>query len=186
MAAADPKTSSKNNMPKGTGPAAGSWKLMLVVFIVMAAVFLPSSILLFVGMMPTLVAALTDWSPRRTRAITVGAMNLAGCSPFLFQLWSKGHTFEASVDIFTNPEAIIVMYGAAAIGYLIDWSVSGLVAGIVYQQGQARKKAIKKRQADLIERWGPEVTGEMPLDPDGFPLIPVTDKKALPGPSKSP
>jgi hypothetical protein len=174
------KTDTKKEQSTKSPASAGGWRMIFVVSIIMAAVFLPSSVLLFVGMMPTLVAALTDWGPRRTRAITVGAMNLAGCSPFLFQLWSQGHTFEASVDIFTNPETIVVMYGAAAIGYLIDWTVSGLVAGIVYQQGLARKKAIKKRHTDLVDRWGPEVTGEMPLDPEGFSLIPLGNKKTAP------
>lgn len=165
----------KDKAEKKVKPKANSkaQRQMAFVFaLVVGAVFLPSSALLTVGMIPTVVAWLTDWSPRKTSAVTVGAMNLAGCSPFLLQLWSQGHTFEASVFIFTDPTAIIVMYGAAAIGYMIDWSVSSVVANIVYQQALARRKAIKKRQEDLIERWGREVTGELPLDEQGFPIVP--------------
>jgi hypothetical protein len=38
------------------------------------------------------------------------------------------------------------------------------------QAGTARSGAIKRRQAELIERWGKEVTGEIPTDRHGFPL----------------
>lgn len=170
------KAEKKDSSSKKSGNSRAKGHLFFIFMIIAAAVFLPSSALLAVGMMPTIVAALTDWGPRKTRAVTVGAMNLAGCAPFLFQLWGQGHTFEASVAIFTDPTVIVVMYGAAAVGYLVDWSVSSMVAGIVFQQGLARQKFIKKRQEELVERWGPEVTGELPLDEQGFPIVPPASK----------
>ena len=66
--------------------------------------------------------------------------------------------------------AIVVMYSAAAIGYLIDWAMTGLVSGILYDRGQKRTVTIQKKQEELVERWGKEVTGTIPLDEYGFPL----------------
>jgi hypothetical protein len=62
------------------------------------------------------------------------------------------------------------MYSAAGIGYMIDWALSGIVATIMIQRSSGRLKAIRTRQDEMVERWGREVTGEMVLDSEGFPL----------------
>ena len=136
----------------------------------MAIVFLPTTFVLVIALLPTFVAAMVDRSKRKTKAITVGAMNLAGVTPFLLELWTGGNNFAAAFDIIANPKAIVVIYSAAAIGYLIDWAMTGLVASVLVQRGHARKKAIIKRQEDLVEQWGEEVTGDYRLDEYGFRL----------------
>lgn len=143
---------------------------MLIFGVLTALVFLPSTVLLLVGMLPTPFAFLADRTKKKSKVITVGAMNLAGCAPFLFELWGAGNDFDASLDIITDPGAIVVMYSAAAVGYLISWAMTGIVANIMYRRGRAREKAIQKRQKELVERWGREVTGDIPLDETGFPL----------------
>jgi hypothetical protein len=157
--AANPKAAGKRNAT-----------IFMVGIIVMAAVFLPSSILLAVGMMPTFTVLFVDPYRARTKVVTVGALNLAGCVPFLLELWKDGHSIDKALGIIADPKAIIVMYSAAAIGYLVDWSMSGVVAAILYQRGQARQEAIRKRQEELVARWGMEVTGQVPLDQYGFPI----------------
>ena len=143
---------------------------MMVAALLMALVFLPTTFLLVIGMMPTVVAAIVDRSRRKTKAITVGAINLAGCTPFLLEMWIQGQDFDKAVSVITNPTAITVMYMAAAVGYLVDWAMSGIVASVLYQRGLSRRTEIQKRQRALIERWGEEVTGNIPLDEHGFPI----------------
>lgn len=141
-------------------------------FFVMIAglLFLPTTIVLCVGMLPTLVAAFIDQGRKKTLAFTVGAMNLAGCSPFLFELWKTGHDFSKGLEIVLDPKAIIVMYAAAAIGYLINWAMVGIISRILYQKAEARIESIKKQQKKLVERWGKKVTGQLVLDEEGFPV----------------
>jgi len=136
----------------------------------MAIVFLPTTFMLSIAMLPTLAAAFVDRSKRKSKAITVGAMNLSGAVPFLLDLWTKGHNFEQAIEIVTNPKAIVVMYAAAAIGYLIDWAMTGIIASLLLQRGKARVKAIKKRQKELVDRWGKEVTREIAVDQYGFAI----------------
>ncbi|MCC7304799.1 MAG: hypothetical protein IT558_00910, partial [Alphaproteobacteria bacterium] len=88
----------------------------------------------------------------------------------LLRLLEQGHDLENALEIVSDPTAIVVMYAAAAVGYLIDWSVAGLVANILFQKAISRQKAIKERQKAMVERWGMEVSGQIPLDPHGFPL----------------
>lgn len=160
----------KKKKKSGKGGVNGSVQLMLIFIIVCSAVFLPTAFILFIGLLPTFVAFFVDRSKKKSKAVTVGAMNLAGCMPFLMDLWTTDHTLDKAFSIILDPMAIIVIYAAAGVGYLIDWSMSVVVANFLYERGQARRKAIEKRQADLIERWGKEVTGTMPLDEQGFPV----------------
>jgi hypothetical protein len=67
------------------------------------------------------------------------------------------------------------MYMSAAVGYLIEWSVTGMVVIFMTEKGKARLEEIAKRQKELVRKWGPEVTGELKLGPDGFPLEKVDE-----------
>lgn len=158
------------------------WKgqVILTALLITAVVFTPTSIVLLIGMMPTIVASFVDRTPEKTRGMTVGAMNLAGCAPFIIDLWSISNTAESALEIVTNPLSIIVMYVAAGMGYLIDWSVTGIVATFLIEKARARIAAIEKMQGALIERWGLEVAGDIPLDAEGFPVVESADSAAEP------
>ncbi len=138
-----------------------TWKarIFLIVTTLLALLFLPTSMLLFFGMLPSLVAFFMSAKGVGARASTVAGMNLAGCVPFVFKLWSMGNDFEASVDIVTNMNYMAIIYLAAAFGYMIDWVMTGIVSSFLYQKGLARMKAIKKRQKKLIDMWGHQVSG---------------------------
>ncbi len=135
-------------------------RLFMIAFILLGLTFLPTSMLLFVGMLPSLVAFLVNSRGIGARASTVSAMNLAGCVPFVFKLWSSGNDFETSLDIISGEQAILVMYTAAAFGYMIDWVVTGIVSSYLYQKGMLRMEAIRKRQKALVEMWGENVSGK--------------------------
>lgn len=160
------------NVKKKRKKKALDWKgQILFIFILLAALAaLPTTVMLFFGMLPTAVAAFIDRTAEKTRVLTVGAMNLAGCAPFVLQLWTSAHTMESAVMIITDPRTIIVMYCAAGIGYMIDWTVSGLVAAFMVSRAVSRREQIVKRQGEMAERWGREVTGEIPVDAFGFPI----------------
>jgi hypothetical protein len=143
----------------------------LLAFAMMASIiFLPTTILLLIGMMPTIVILLFDRVHGKIKAMTVGALNLAGCTYFLLELWVGGQSIQKVISIISDPNAIVMMYATAAVGYMIDWAMSQMVAGVLYQRGVARQEAIAKRQSELIARWGDEVTGIYTLDPHGFPI----------------
>ena len=144
-------------------------QLMFIIGLLAAILFIPTTIVLVIGMLPTLVAVLVDRGGG-TRAVTVGAMNLCGCTPFLMDLWTTSHDTAFAVGLVTDPRTIIVMYAAAGIGYMVDWALSGIIATIMIQRATSRLNAIRVRQDEMIVRWGREVTGEIVLDSEGFPV----------------
>lgn len=148
------------------------WKgnIFLIFSILLGVVFLPTTVILLIGMLPTLAAFFVDRTRGKTRTLTVGAMNLAGCVPFILEIWINGHTMDNAMTYISQPRTIVVIYFAAAIGYMIDWAMTGIVIGVMSEKGRARLKQIEKTKNELIDRWGEEVTNTLPLDPDGFPL----------------
>ncbi len=152
----------KEKSKKTKGKLGFKGKLLLACVLAVAIAFLPTSLLLFIGMLPSFTILILG-SRRGPRASTVAAMNLAGCIPFIFKLWSGPNDFEASVDIVTDPTSMSVIYVCAAFGYMIDWVVKGIVASYLYQKGVNRMKVIKNRQRVIIENWGEEVASGVPL-----------------------
>ncbi|MCC7305222.1 MAG: hypothetical protein IT558_03070, partial [Alphaproteobacteria bacterium] len=92
-------------MAKGKGKKSAGMKgqMIMIFMIIVSVVFLPTSVMLFIGMMPTLVAIVADRSRKKTKAVTVGAMNLAGCAPFLLRLLEQGHDLRNALEIVSDP-----------------------------------------------------------------------------------
>lgn len=145
-------------------------RVMLAAFIVAAVVFLPVTALLFIGMLPTVMARLTDKTKERTKVLTVGFMNFAGCYPFVYQLIESGLKLQNAISILSDPLTVVMIYSAALLGYGIEWLVTNMVAGLMVQKGRNRLETITKMHENMTKQWGREVSGEIPLDPYGFPL----------------
>ncbi len=145
-------------------------QILLIAFFFMSLLFSAVAIILVVGMIPTIVAGIVDKSRGHIKTLTVGAINFAGCTPFMIEVFKKGNDIETAINYILQPRTIVVMYFAAGMGYLIDWAMTGIVSSIMVQRAKARVKEIQKQQKELTDRWGQEVTGTIPLDEYGFPL----------------
>jgi hypothetical protein len=147
------------------------WKGQIFLILAMFAcvIFSAMAVILAVGMVPTIVAAIVDRTEGRMRSLSIGAINFAGCMPFLIEVFKKGNNLETAITYISQPRTIVVMYFAAAMGYLINWAMAGIVSSVMVQRTKSRLKEIQKTQNELTTRWGPEVTGTIPLDEFGFP-----------------
>ncbi len=147
------------------------WKgqILLISFMMTCVLFSAVAVIMVVGMIPTIVAAIVDRTEGRIRALTIGAINFAGCAPFMIEVFKKGNNLETAITYILEPRTIVVIYFSAAMGYLIDWAMTGIVSSIMVQKTKSRLKDIQKMQKDLTDRWGMEVTGTIPLDEFGFP-----------------
>ncbi len=145
-------------------------QLLVVALFLGAFVFLPTTIMLVVGMLPTFVAGIVDKTKEKVKALTVGFMNFAGCFPFWLEMVTTSHTREVAVGFISQPMTLVIMYSAAAMGYMIEWAVTGIVSNVMVQKGERRLDYIDKRFEELERKWGREVVGDFQLDEDGFPL----------------
>lgn len=123
----------------------------------LAIVSLSSMVLLFFAMLPTIVAFIVDRSPQRYATFCVGGMNFCGTFPSLMDLWGGAHTVNASFDILTDVFALIVIYGAAAFGWMVYMGVPPVVGAMLTVFAQRRIQGLKSVQRQLIAEWGEEL-----------------------------
>jgi len=145
-------------------------QILVIFLILLGVVFHSQSIILLIGMIPTVVLFCVDRTKGKIKTLTVGMINFAGCTPFMAEVYKKGNEFGHAINYVMEPRTIVVIFAAAAIGYLVHWGTRGIASGIMAQRAKARLKEIDKEKQKLIERWGIEVTGTIPLDEYGFPL----------------
>ncbi len=155
--------------PPGLGPSGlGRSKaplpgllLVLVLLVPAALMFLPSALLLAIGMLPTMVAVIIDRDPDKYAPITVGPLNFCGVLPFLIELWRGRHTLDHAASLMGDPLTLMIMYVAAGFGWLLYYAVPPVIAAITTARNDAEIKRMQEHQAKLIEEWG-EAVAELP------------------------
>jgi len=123
----------------------------------LAVVALPVCVLLVVGMIPSIVAYVIDQTPRRTLTLTVGPLNLAGTVPYCMQLWFGVDTMHALGPYLTSVWVWLVMYLAAAIGWLLHLGMPVIVHFLLERSIDRRKGRLVQIQKRLRAEWGDEV-----------------------------
>ncbi len=132
------------------------WVAVGVVLVV--TISLPSVLLLFFGMLPTMVAFIIDRSRQKHAMFSVGGMNFSGVFPFLLNLWTGEHTVNAATNMLTDdPFTLAMMYGAAGLGWLLYISVPPVVTAFLTVMAQHRIAQLRTTQTRIIEEWGEDV-----------------------------
>jgi hypothetical protein len=133
--------------------------LLICLAMPVALLLLPSTIVLVVAMIPTLVARVVDPAPGRHLTITVGSLNFAGALWFMHDLWSAGQSFAAIMPTLGD----MLGWLAALVGAGAGWAIYSLMPilsrGIATTKSNARLSRVRKQQEDLVEQWGDPVRG---------------------------
>lgn len=155
----------KGKKEKGVKPKKGGFKLILVMVIAgCLAPFGVPTLLVCLGLAPTLVALVTDTDENRSGLATIGYMNFAGVLPFLIDLWQNGQTMEAAMVIVRQPFSWAIMLGAAGIGHLILYAVPPVIASVFLINQENRLRTLREGMQQLEAIWGPDVASTTSLD----------------------
>ena len=160
MAKAAAKTKGKAAPPaKSKGKGGGSNRLLIIITLMALVPFsLPTMMVLLVGLLPTLGAALSERGKARYAWICVGGVNFAGLSPWLFKLWFGHHTLEYAFSQITGVTMLLAAYGASAVGWLLYISMPPIVGVFSGINSKRRMTVLVDSQKKLIDQWGAEVT----------------------------
>lgn len=115
---------------------------------------------LFLSMLPTLVALIIDTSSKakfKYKWLCIGGLNFAGALPFLFKLWFGSNTLDGAVNLFLGHVSFIVIYLAAAIGWIFYRCIPPVVLSFLEMNDQRRVVHLRELQTKLIAKWGEEV-----------------------------
>lgn len=153
----DKKDAKKDGKKDGGGGMPFSLKLSVFMLMVTAVIFLPTTIVFAVCMIPTMVAAIVDNNQKRTLWLTVGAMNTAGTVPVWFSLVDGGHTLATAFRLVIEPSSIVIAFGGAAVGWGIYYYITPLIASVIQGKNERRLREIDKIQKGLVRKWGEAV-----------------------------
>lgn len=123
----------------------------------LVVVALPTVVLLFFGMLPTVVAYLIDRTPQKYATFCVGGMNFCGVFPYVLDLWNGIHSMSNAFHILTDVFALLLMYGTAAFGWALFASIPPVVVSVLTVIAQRRVSTLRTNQRRIIEEWGEDV-----------------------------
>ncbi len=153
------------NIEKAKGGAGLALKAAIAILGLAALTVVPLVLVLIPGTMPTFVTLLIDRQRPRYLSYTVGVMNFAGVLPILLTL-AKGHlTMTAAGQALVNPVTWMVMYGAAAAGWLICGATPPLARLCLELQASQRRRALEALSKAIRQEWGDDVAGQQGQPP---------------------
>lgn len=132
-----------------------------VVLMILAALVpfsLPTVILLFFTMLPTLAAWASEKGSHRYAWLCVGGLNFAGVIKFLFDLWFGVHTLDETFNLLSDGSVLLWAYGASGIGWLLYTGMPPVVSSWLAFTTDRRVASLKAAQKRLVDDWGDEVT----------------------------
>jgi hypothetical protein len=118
---------------------------------------LPTTMVLAIGMAPTLGAFFADKTPGHYLTKCVAGMNFAGVIPSLYHLWITGHNLKTANVIVTDLNTWLLMYCAGAMGWLLFLGLPGAVAIFRSLNASRRIYVLREQQKLLINEWGDSI-----------------------------
>ena len=139
-----------------------TWILVVGTFLLVIAA--STMVVLFFGMLPTLVAYIIDRSEQKSATFCVGAINFIGVFPYILDLWILPSSFDTALNTVSDLFAMLVMYSAAAFGWLMFMAMPTVIASFVTVLQQRKVAQLRGEQKDLIEEWGAEVAALVEME----------------------
>jgi hypothetical protein len=114
---------------------------------------------LVLALLPSVVSVLSDTTRLRYSAICVTSFNSIGLIPFVYRLWSDPNGYGTGLQLMTDVYVWLVIYSAAALGWLFYQSFPLLFSQAVILMQKQKVARLRTRQQGLVKEWGEEVSG---------------------------
>lgn len=144
------------------GRSSLTWVLVVGTFLLVIAS--PTMIVLFFGMLPTLVAYIIDRSEQKSATFCVGSINFIGVFPYIMDLWIENNSINAAINNVTDLFAMLIMYSASAFGWMLFMAMPTVVASFVTVLQQRKVAQLRGQQKELMEEWGAEVAALVEME----------------------
>ena len=129
----------------------------LLGLLMLTTVFMPTSMLLGVTMLPTLFSFLFDRSHGKSFTLTIGMLNLTAVVPSLITLWTTSHSISTANDIIADPRTWMTILGACGVGWLVFLAMPPIIKAYYEAVSASRIRTLRERQNTLRQEWGDEI-----------------------------
>ena len=144
-------------MTAGKAPPSTARLFMTIALLALIPFSLPTMLLMFAGMLPTLVAALTDRTSSRYAWICVGGLNFAGLCPAVLTLWFGHHEITYALHLVTSITVMLMAYLASAAGWALYFIMPPIVMTVMAATSKRRAASLHSQLRKIEEEWGKEV-----------------------------
>lgn len=140
----------------GTTRAGHGLTVVLLALVLAGALLILSPgyvLIVMLGLAPTfaLLALESDWVWSHLACLVM--TNSAGVVLATGFLYHAGGGTEAALGLLGNPNIWVLMYGGAALGYGLAWSIPLLTQGLVELDAMRRRAQIEKIRKELRQEW---------------------------------
>ena len=135
---------------------------------------LPTVMLVFFGLLPSIVAWIIDRTEQKYATACVFGLNFSGLFPFLMEIWFEDHSLDAAMRILTDVFDLMIIYGAAGFGWMLYVALPPFVTTFLSVMSEHRVTVLKENQANIIEEWGEDVASVLDADENPEGAIPET------------
>jgi hypothetical protein len=156
--------------------------LIAIVMVFLAVVFAPTTLVVAFAMAPTVLTFVLDAELSKNRTLSVGALNLAGTVPALFELWARWNTIPGAIEMIATAHPWRLAFGGAFAGWLLTVIVPVLAANYVVRQRENELDKLEQRHEQMRDVWGlavdPRWRAADPEMPPATLMAEVTEKSA--------
>ncbi|MBM3569590.1 MAG: hypothetical protein FJX46_12660 [Alphaproteobacteria bacterium] len=140
--------------PRRGSPVA--W-VLVALLVLLLGVATPTFIVIFVGMIPALVAIFIERGKDVRETMSVAALNFAGVAPVVATLWRKGHTITNALHTIQDLGNLFIMFGAAGLALAIMNLTPKIALRFITALDNRRVKAMREQQKEIVAEWGVDV-----------------------------
>ena len=128
-------------------------------FLLLTVLVPPAALLIFIGVMPTVVAWIAEAPERRGITAAVGALNVAGVGLAVYFFVLGGAEAARLPRYLSQPSVWVGMYGSAAIGWGLFLTIPPVVQAADRFRRRQRLAELRRFRRKLTDEWGYEISG---------------------------
>ena len=114
----------------------------------------PTALLAGVLLLPALIASMLDRQPGKPIARSIALSGLCGIVGPVISLWAAGHTVDAATSLATEPNNLMLAWGAAAAGWLLAEIAPVAVRAVLEAMALTRSARLRAERAQYEAAWG--------------------------------
>ncbi len=155
-------------------------------------VSLPTVMLVFFGLLPSIVAWIIDRAEQKYATACVFGFNFSGLFPFLIEIWFEDHSLDAAMGILSNVFDLTIIYGSAAFGWMLYMALPPVVTTFLSVMSEHRVTTLRENQANIIEEWGENIASVLDAEEGAegaegdLPAPPAPPPQQAPVPAPAP
>ncbi len=132
--------------------------IFFLVMTIALTLFLPGlALVLFIGILPTFGALISDPTKNSSQTFCVGICNITGLAPMVSDLYNHNFNLTYAYEVIHNDINLLTILCAAAIGWAIFFIVPSITIAFYRNRDRTTLIQMVRRYDQLKKTWGDNI-----------------------------